>query len=126
MSEEFNDYLTYNIGEKFWVLSVMKNWKSEKIKMVDENGLEWYRYPDGRNHYKIDELEIIGKLYHRIEGVGSIWYEEEFVDRYCVRVNGEHLDEVYQEDLDGERGYPYYFRSREEAEAKITELKAKE
>ena len=34
MSEEFNDYLTYNIGDKFWVLNVMKNWKSEKIRMV--------------------------------------------------------------------------------------------
>lgn len=126
MSEEFNDYLTYNIGEKFWVLSVSKNWNSEKIKMVDSNGVEWYRYPEGQNNYRIDELEIVGKLYHRIEGVGSIWYEEEFVDRYCVRMNGEHLDEVYQEDLDNTRNYPYYFRSREEAEAKIAELKASE
>ena len=126
MSEEFNNYLTYNIGEKFWVLSVSKNWNSEKIKMIDEDGIEWYRYPEGQNNYKLDELEIVGKLYHRIEGVGSIWYEEEFVDRYCVRMNGEHLDEVYQEDLDNTRNYPYYFRSREEAEAKIAELKAKE
>jgi hypothetical protein len=126
MSEEFNDYLTYNIGEKYWVLSVSKNWNSEKIKMVDSNGVEWYRYPEGQNNYRIDELEIVGKLYHRIEGVGSIWYEEGFVDRYCVRMNGEHLDEVYQEDLDNTRNYPYYFRSREEAEAKIAELKASE
>lgn len=126
MSEEFNDYLTYNIGEKFWVLSVSKNWNSEKIEMVDSNGVEWYRYPEGQNNYRIDELEIVGKLYHHIEGVGSIWYEEEFVDRYCVRMNGEHLDEVYQEDLDNTRNYPYYFRSREEAEAKIAELKANE
>lgn len=126
MSEEFNDYLTYNIGEKFWVLSVSKNWNSEKIKIVDSNGVEWYRYPEGQNNYRIDELEIVGKLYHRIEGVGSIWDEEEFDDRYCVRMNGEHLDEVYQEDLDNTRNYPYYFRSREEAEAKIAELKASE
>jgi len=124
MSED--SYLTYNIGDKFWVLSVMKNWNSNKIKMVDAEGIEWYRYPDGKNTYKIDELEVVGKLYHRIEGIGSIWYEEEFVDRYCIRVNGEHLDEVYQEDSDGNHGYPYYFRSREEAEAKIAELKAAE
>lgn len=126
MSEEFNDYLTYNIGDKYWVLSVSKNWNSEKIKMVDSNGVEWYRYPEDQNNYRIDELEIVGKLYHRIEGIGSIWYEEEFVDRYCVRMNDEHLDEVYQEDLDNTRNYPYYFRSREEAEAKIAELKASE
>jgi len=124
MSED--DYLTYNIGDKFWVLNVMKNWNSEKIKMVDADGNEWYRYPDGNNIYKIDEFEIVGKLLFNIEGEGSLWCEEEYVDRYAVRVNGEHLDEVWQEDLDGERGYPYYFRSREEAEAKIAELKAKE
>ena len=124
MSEEL--YLTYNIGDKFWVLNVMKNWNSEKIKMVDADGNEWYRYPDGNNIYKIDEFEIVGKLLFNIEGEGSLWCEEEYVDRYAVRVNGEHLDEVWQEDLDGERGYPYYFRSREEAEAKIAELKAKE
>ena len=124
MSEE--SYLTYNIGEKFWVLNVMKNWNSEKIKMIDADGNEWYRYPDGTNNYKIDEFEVVGKLTFRIEGEGALWNEEEYVDRYVVRVNGEHLDEVWQEDLDGERGYPYYFRSREDAEAKIVELKSKE
>lgn len=124
MSEE--SYLTYNIGEKFWVLNVMKNWKSEKIKMIDSEGTEWYRYPDGTNTYKIDELEIVGKLFFTIEGEGALWNEEEYVDRYSVRVNGKHLDQVGQEDLDGERGYPYYFRSREEAEAKVAELKASE
>ena len=124
MSED--SYLTYNIGDKFWVLSVMKNWNSNKIKMVDAEGIEWYRYPEGKNTYKIDELEVVGKLFFNIEGEGSLWNEEEYVDRYAVRMNGEHLDEVWQEDLDGERGYPYYFHSREEAEAKIAELKAKE
>lgn len=124
MSED--PYLTYNIGDKFWVLNVMKNWNSEKIKMVDAEGTEWYRYPDGKNTYKIDEFEIVGKLFFTIEGEGALWNEEEYVDRYAVRVNGEHLDEVWQEDLDGEHGYPYYFRSREEAEAKIAELKAAE
>lgn len=124
MSED--SYLTYNIGDKFWVLSVMKNWNSNKIKMVDAEGIEWYRYPDGKNTYKIDELEVVGKLFLNIEGEGSLWCEEEYVDRYAVRVNGDHIDEVWQEDLDGERGYPYYFRSREEAEAKIVELKAAE
>ena len=119
-------YLTYNIGEKFWVLNVMKNWNSNKIKMIDAEGTEWYRYPDGTNTYKIDELEIVGKLFFTIEGEGALWNEEEYVDRYAVRVNGDHLDEVWQEDLDGERGYPYYFRSHEEAEAKIVELKASE
>lgn len=123
MSEE---YLTYKIGEKFWVLNVKMNWNSQKIRMVDQDGNEWYRYPDGKNTYSIDELEIVGKLLFTIEGEGSLWVEEEYVDRYAVRVNGEHLDEVWQEDLDGERGYPYYFRSREEAEAKIAELKAQE
>lgn len=124
MSED--SYLTYNIGDKFWVLRVNKNWNSNKIKMVDDEGIEWYRYPDGKNTYKIDELEVVGKLFFNIEGEGSLWCEEEYVDRYAVRVNGDHLDEVWQEDLDGERGYPYYFRSREEAEAKIAELKAEE
>lgn len=119
-------YLTYQIGEKFWVLSVTKNFNSEKIKMVDSEGIEWYRYPDGKNTYKIDELEVVGKLTFNIEGEGSLWCEEEYVDRYAVRVNGDHLDEVWQDDLDGERGYAYYFRSREEAEAKVAELKAEE
>ena len=124
MSGEEN-YLTYNIGDKFWQVSIVPLWNSEKIKMIDADGMEWYRYPNGRHKYEINELEIIGRLFFRIEGEGSIWAEEDYVGRYAVRVNGKGLDEVFQEDLDNER-YSTFFRSREEAEAYVAQKKAEE
>ena len=124
MTEEEN-YLTYNIGEKFWQVSITPIWNSEKIKMIDADGVEWYRYPNGKHKYTIDELEIVGRLFFRIEGEGSIWNEEDYVGRYAVRVNGNGLDEVYQEDLDNER-YPVFFRSLEEAEAYVAQKKTEE
>lgn len=124
MSDDEN-YLTYNIGDKFWQVSITPKWNSEKIRMTDLDGVEWYRYPNGKNKYDINELEIVGRLFFRTEGDHSMWNEENYVGRYAVRVDGKSLDEVFQEDLDNER-YSVFFRSREEAEAYVEKKKAEE
>ena len=66
MSED--TYLTYNIGDKFWLVKHTHNWLSEKIRMTDADGITWYRYPDGKNTYEIVEIEIVGKMFHSFEG----------------------------------------------------------
>lgn len=125
MSEE--NVLKYNIEEKFWRVIVRSSFDAKKIKMVDADGVEWYRYPDGRNTYIIDEVEIVGRLFFRIEGESALWEEEEYVGRYAIRVNNQFLEEAYEDDFDSDRVYPAaYFCTREEAEAYVAEMKVKE
>lgn len=117
--------LTYNIGDKFWIIDTKLNWDAKKIKMIDAEGREWYRYADERKSYKIIELEIVGKMFHTIEGDDTHWLKEDHLDRYAVRYDNGHLGELWQEDLDNEL-VEHYFRTREDAEAKLAELKAED
>ena len=114
--------MKYNIGDKFWRVSTKLNWNSNKIKMTDADGIEWYRYPNGKNIYSIDKLEIVGKILHSFEGNSSLWMENEYVDRYAVRVNDGHLEDLYEEDIN-----EYYtFDSLEAAQALVNKLRKEE
>lgn len=90
--------MKYNIGDKFWRVSVRTNWNSNKIRMIDADGIEWYRYPNGKNTYSVDELEIVGKMLHSFEGDSSLWAVDN-LDRYAVKVNG-YLEDLYEEEID--------------------------
>jgi hypothetical protein len=89
--------------------------------MVDANGNEWYRYDKDSVEFDIAIAEIVGIFKAVIEGE-SIWQEEEYCDRYAVRI-GDAVNEVWEEELDGEhRGhYVAYFQTKEDAEEYIKE-----
>jgi hypothetical protein len=116
--------MKYNIGDKFWRVNKIFNrltGAQKKLKMVDADGVEWYRYDKDTVEFDIAIAEIVGIFKAVIEGE-SIWEEEEYCDRYAVRI-GDAVNEVWEEELDGEhRGhYVSYFQTKEDAEEYIKE-----
>ena len=116
--------MKYKIGDKFWRVDKIFNrltGAQKKLKMVDADGNEWYRYDKDSVDFDLIEVEIVGTFNAVIEG-HSIWNEEEFCDRYCMKIGDIH-DEVWEDELTGEhRGhYDAYFQTKEEAEEYIKE-----
>jgi hypothetical protein len=116
--------MKYKIGDKFWRVNKVFNrltGQQKKLKMVDAEGIEWYRYDKDSVEFELMEVEIVGTFNAVIEG-HSIWYEEEYCDRYCIKI-GDHYDDLLEDELDGEHQghYTAYFQTKEEAEEYIKE-----
>jgi len=113
--------MKYKIGDKFWRVNKIFNrltGAQKKLKMVDADGVEWYRYDKDTVEFDIAIAEIVGTFNAVVEGK-SIWEEEEYCDRYAVRI-GDAVNEVWEEELDGDidmSHYTAYFHTKEEAEA---------
>jgi len=59
------------IGDTLYRVEEVHNWihgRSNKIKMVDEDGVEWFRYEKPNIEYVIESWEVIGKVTPMIEG----------------------------------------------------------
>lgn len=51
------------LGDAVCVVNEKNNWfRREKIKFVDENGIEWYRYDRDHYEWSISELVYCGKV----------------------------------------------------------------
>ena len=115
--------MKYNIGDKFWqVRKIFSALDRNKIKMTDADGVEWYRYDKQNVEFQLTQAEIVGTFNAIVEG-HNMWNEDEYCDRYCMKI-GDLLDEVWEDELDGEhRGSVYvsYFQTKEDAEEYIKE-----
>ena len=116
--------MKYNIGDKFWRVNKVYNRLSgvqKKIKMVDADGVEWYRYDKDTVEFDLKHVEIVGKFHAIVEG-HNIWNEEEYCSRYCMKI-GDFNEEVWEDELSGEHHghYTAYFQTKEEAEQYIKE-----
>lgn len=118
--------MKYNIGDKFWRVNKQFNRNTgaaKKIKMVDADGVEWYRYDKDVVEFDLKHVEIVGRFHVVIEG-HSIWNDEEYTNRYCIRVGEKHED-AWEEELDGHPDYrsctTTYWHNKEDAEAHIKE-----
>ena len=114
--------MKYNIGDKFWqVRKIFSALDRNKIKMTDADGVEWYRYDKQNVEFQLTQAEIVGKYNAIVEG-HNMWYEDEYCDRYAMKI-GDHYDEVWEDELDGEHQghYVAYFQTKEDAEEYIKE-----
>lgn len=114
--------MKYKIGDKFWRVNKVFNGLTgsrNKLTMLDADGNEWYRYDKDEVDFDIREVEIVGTFNAVIEG-HSIWYEEEYLDKYAVRID-QHYEECCEDELDGEHEghYVSYWKTKEEAEEYI-------
>lgn len=115
--------MKYNIGDKFWRVNKIFNrltGAQKKLKMIDADGVEWFRYDKDSVEFDLKQVEIVGIFHAVIEG-HNIWNEDEYCSRYCMK-NGDIYDEVWEEELDGEiehSHYIAYWHSKEEAEEYI-------
>jgi len=110
-----------DIGDTLYRAKKTNNWpKSQKKKMVDSNGDEWYRYDPPIWDFFIEEWEVIGVVETRLFGDTSSYLEEEN-DVYILR-SGEKTDDVHLPDINTYRdiavdtGFDYWFTTREAAE----------
>ena len=114
--------MKYNIGNKFWqVRKIFSALDRNKIKMTDADGVEWYRYDKQNVEFQLTQAEIVGTFNAIVEG-HNMWYEDEYCDRYAMKI-GDHYDEVWEDELDGEHQghYVAYFQTKEDAEEYIKE-----
>ncbi len=116
--------MKYKIGDKFWRVNKIFNrltGSQKKLKMVDADGVEWYRYDKDTVEFRLNEVEIVGTFHAIIKGK-SIWYEEEYCDRYAVDMNG-ITEEAAEDELSGEHQghYTAYFQKRVDADQYIKE-----
>jgi hypothetical protein len=116
--------MKYNIGDKFWRVNKIFNrltGRQNKLTMLDADGNEWYRYDKDTVEFDLTQAEIVGTYNAIVEG-HNMWYEDEYCDRYAMKI-GDHYDEVWEDELDGEhRGhYVAYFQTKEDAEEYIKE-----
>ena len=59
------------IGDTLYRVTEVHNWifgRSSKIKMVDDEGVEWFRYEKPNVEYVVESWEVIGKVTPIIEG----------------------------------------------------------
>lgn len=112
--------MKYSIGDKFWqVRKVFSALDRNKVKMTDADGVEWYRYDKQNVEFQLTQVEIVGTFNAIIEG-HSIWYEDEYLDRYSIKVDDTY-DEVWEDELAGEHQghYVSYWLTKAAAEEYI-------
>ena len=116
--------MKYKIGDKFWRVPKVFNrltGTQKKLKMIDADGVEWYRYDKDSVEFDLIEVEIVG-TFNAIVERHNIWNEEEYIDRYCMNIGDFHA-EAWEDELDGKHQgqYTAYFQTKEEAELYIKE-----
>lgn len=90
-----------------------------KIKMIDENGIEWFRYDLDNWEYSIKEIVYCGRVIYVEEG------EVRFDERRQEELHFKYADgQIYEEYIEDIEKLEEWFHTREEAEKCIEELKA--
>jgi hypothetical protein len=106
-----------NIGDSIYHLKTILNaFSRKKIKMIDEQGIEWYRYDKHVQEFELETHTIVGKISVIVEGA---------VDENDMVENSYYTDKVavvYESDFTNEYS-PYWFRDEAIAQKKLTELR---
>lgn len=107
-----------NIGDTVFLADETCNaFTKQKIKMVDADGIEWFRYDRDNWSYSITEVTFCG--YVNVVFVGEVNSDAEN-ELHFKYPNGKIYDE-YEKEIYNDKDW---FHTREEAEAYIEELKA--
>lgn len=109
-------------GDKVYIANEENHvFQAKRITMIDADGVEWYRYDRDRWTFSVEEITYCGKVtffeegevapdnnrqveYHFKHPDGNIYPETESIDLFDIN-------------------YKEWFYTREEAEARIVELK---
>lgn len=106
-----------NIGDSVFITNERCNaFTKQKMKMVDANGIEWYRYDRDNWSYTITEVTLCGFVNVTFVGEVDTCAENELHFKYPdSKIYCEYEKELYN-DKD-------WFHTRGEAEAYVEELK---
>jgi hypothetical protein len=102
-----------NIGDKIYCISVTTNaFSRQKIKMVDADGIEWYRYDKPIVEISMETQTIVGKISVYTEGTVE---EDEMLENQYYTDTG---TKVYESEI-GSTSYAPYWITDEETAKKI-------
>lgn len=90
--EKSIDIRKVNVGDTLYrVMRINHFFSQQKIRMVDKDGIEWYRYDRDRFEYVIQNLKVIGKVTPTVEGDIDVDYG--YIRVFAVR-NDNQNDEI--------------------------------
>lgn len=86
-------------GDTVFVVDIKNNaFNNKKIRMTDENGVEWYRYEKSHYEYNIIEIIYCGKVYFTEEG--DVGFDEDRQIEYHFKYPNNSIYTMYKEDID--------------------------
>lgn len=118
----------FKVGDEFFHIQENLNFMSrKKITMTDADGVEWYRYDKPPRSFKIERNTVVGIVRPVVEGRltedDDVYSRGEFTFIHCEINRDKTTTVVY--DAENLSKYihsgEYYFRTEEEAKAKIQE-----
>jgi hypothetical protein len=106
-------------GDAVYTVKEQNNaFSKKKLRMVDSNGVEWFRYDRDHWEYSIEEIVYCGRVTYIEEGEVDfdIYRQEELHFRFPdQRIHSDYIEDVIE--------CQEWFHTREEAEAYIELLK---
>lgn len=96
----------YNIGDEFYVVSrKIISLERKKERMVDENGVEWFRYLNERFEYSIKKGKIIALNHFVFEGptiTHEDYRDKDYLAQYVLLTHptGDELIVAYEDEFD--------------------------
>lgn len=111
------------LGDKVYIVKETNNaFSSEKIEMIDEDGIHWYRYDKLLWDYHVEEVEYCGKVTYNVEG--EIRFDKDRHLEYHFKYGD---GQIYPEYVWAEDPWvedpELWFATREEAEKYASEMK---
>lgn len=106
------DFSKLEFGDKiFHIVEDLNTLSRKKINMVDNDGIEWYRYDKPTWSYSIKEYTYVGK--YAPTTFGKVMSDEVDAEKYFVEADGEmdYLTEEYYTNS--------WFDSEEEAKSEM-------
>ena len=106
-----------NIGDNlYYIAKVINALSRNKIVMVDEAGVEWYRYDKPINEFSLETHTIVGKVTVIVEGTTD---ENDMVENSYFTDKGVT---IYQSDISSSSGYCYWFDNVDKANAALNKF----
>jgi hypothetical protein len=118
----------FKVGDEFFHIQENLNFMSrKKITMTDADGVEWYRYDKPPRSFKIERNTVVGIVRPVVEGRltedDDVYSRGEFTFLHCEIDGDNTATVVYDEEnlATYVKSGEYYFRTEEEAKAKVQE-----
>lgn len=114
------------VGQTLWKVRVRLNTPRKKLKMVDKDGVTWYRYDKEFRDYSIVQWKIIGRIEYVIEGeIGTSGYEPD-IPETLVHYSLESSEDGQEDFIDGYYEDEEYYLTWESAHERVVELKRRD
>lgn len=109
------------IGDVYYRINKRLSNSRNKIKMIDSDGVEWFRYDKERIEYSISKFTITAILVKTLQGdedINDYYHSFDLQTEYFLRDEDKELEQWYEEDFANE-----VFQSETNAMIRVETLK---